>query len=122
MVCMLTINDRFSFMEEQRMTNTVSASQRLYLFQVVLTPSVPCYLVQTQDGKNVLIDSGLPSSMPEGFQRRPEMPEPQYGKNVVAQLADLGLQPGDIDILVCTHFDIDHSGHHESFTNAELVV
>src|SRR5262245_60235827 len=106
------------------MTNGVSASKfpRLYLMQVVVTPSVPCYLVQTQDGKNVLIDSGLPAQMPEGFQPPANLPPPQFGKNVVEHLASLGLQPTDIDFLVCTHFDMDHAGHHDAFTNAELVV
>ena len=104
------------------MTNGVSNFPRLYLMQVVVAPSVPCYLVQTQDGKNVLIDSGLPAQMPEGFQLPANLPPPQFGKNVVEQLAELGLQPGDIDLLICTHFDLDHSGHHDAFTNAELVV
>jgi N-acyl homoserine lactone hydrolase len=80
----------------------------------------PCYLVQTGDGKNILIDSGLP----KGFQAPPgrSMPPIEHGKDVVEQLAMLGLQPDDIDMLICTHFDIDHAGNHSIFTNAELIV
>jgi N-acyl homoserine lactone hydrolase len=40
------------------------AVQRLYLLQVGSVPKyqipIVCYLVQTGDGKNILIDSGLP--------------------------------------------------------------
>lgn len=93
---------------------------RLYLIQVASLPGdypVVCYLVQTGDGKNILIDTGLPdaAALPPGF-------EPTLGKTVVEQLAALGLQPGDINTLICTHFDADHAGHHSDFANAEAVV
>jgi N-acyl homoserine lactone hydrolase len=32
------------------------------------------------------------------------------------------LRLADIDILICTHFDVDHAGYHDSFPNAELIV
>jgi N-acyl homoserine lactone hydrolase len=75
-------------------------------------------LIQTTDGKNILIDSGLPANfrLPEG------RPIPEFGKSVVEQLAILGLKPKDIDMLICTHFDVDHAGGHDLFKNAELVV
>jgi len=47
---------------------------------------------------------------------------PVMEKNVIEQLAIVGLKPEHINILVCTHFDGDHTGHHEAFTHAELVV
>ena len=104
------------------MATNNTGPQRLYLMQVATIPerNLPfvCYLVQTGDGTNVLIDSGLPANV----QPPPGMPMPLMGKNVVEQLEQIGLRPGDIDLLVCTHFDTDHSGHHASFTNAELVV
>ncbi|GHO44921.1 hypothetical protein KSX_30840 [Ktedonospora formicarum] len=37
-------------------------------------------------------------------------------------LAGLDLHPDDIDTLICTHFDVDHAGYHDAFTQAELVV
>ena len=105
------------------MTTETSTPQRLYLIQVATLPPiqvpVPCYLVQTSDGTNILIDSGLPSGelqVPSGMQA------PIMGKNVIEQLAMLGLQPDDINLLVCTHFDIDHSGRNADFPNAELIV
>ncbi|MBO0782498.1 MAG: N-acyl homoserine lactonase family protein [Ktedonobacteraceae bacterium] len=104
------------------MTTSASQVQRLYLIHVATSPSVPCYLVQTSDGKNVLIDSGFPEGFPQGFQRSPNLPPPQLRKNVVEQLAELGLQPDDIDLLICTHFDVDHAGRHDQFPRAEHVV
>lgn len=104
------------------MTTNHTDPQRLYLMQVAMIPErkLPyvCYLVQTSDGINVLIDSGLPANVPPP----PGMPMPLMGRNVIEQLEQIGLQPGDIDLLVCTHFDPDHSGHHAAFTNAELIV
>ncbi len=108
------------------MSNTTL--QRLYLLQLS-TSTVPrakrtlemvlgCYLVETSDGKHILIDSGFPADVP----LPPGTPQAQQEKNVIEHLADLGLHPDDIDILICTHFDIDHAGYHDAFTKAELVV
>lgn len=41
---------------------------------------------------------------------------------VIARLAAAGLAPADIDYLVCTHLDDDHSGNHDLFTRAEVVI
>src|SRR5215472_13417428 len=95
---------------------------RLYLMQVATIPewNLPyvCYLVQIGDGTTILIDSGLPGNA----QPPPGIPMPTMEQDVLEQLAQLGLHAGDIDLLICTHFDGDHSGHHAAFTNAELVV
>jgi len=102
-------------------TNT-NGPQRLYLMQVATIPerNLPyvCYLVQSGDGTNILIDSGLPGNV----QPPPGIPMPTMEKDVLEQLAQLGLHAGDIDLLICIHFDGDHSGHHAAFTNAELIV
>jgi len=102
--------------------------QRLYLLQLG-TSTVPgagrtlemvlgCYLVETSDGRHILIDSGLPADAP-----LPPVAVPSaQGKNVIEQLGDLGLRPDDIDTLICTHFDPDHAGYHDAFTKAELIV
>jgi N-acyl homoserine lactone hydrolase len=95
---------------------------RLYLMQVAFvppenTPAV-CYLVQTGDGKNILIDSGIPHP----FDPPPHLANVVIGKDVIEQLAEIGLQPADIDILICTHFDMDHAGRHSMFLNAEWIV
>jgi N-acyl homoserine lactone hydrolase len=104
------------------MSTNKAAVQRLYLMQVASRPqaNVPfvCYLVQTEDGTNVLIDSGLPISM----QPPDDRSVLTMGKNVLEQLAQLGLQPADINYLICTHFDGDHAGNHAAFPAAELIV
>ena len=110
-----------------RMAN--ATPQRLYLMQLstttiplaagqTLAMSSGCYLVQTSDGRNILIDSGVPAD----YTPPPGMPPAENRKNVLEHLADLGLSPDDIDLLICTHFDVDHAGYHDVFTRAELVV
>ena len=97
-----------------------NASQRLYLMQVGSMPEydipIVCYLVQTGDGKNILIDTGLPEVMPE------EEKDFENGQNVIEQLASLGLKADDIDTVISTHYDIDHAGRHAAFTRAQYVV
>src|SRR6266700_2760448 len=108
--------------KDHHMNTNSAAPQRLYHMQLASIPqrNLPfvCYLVQTGDGTNVLVDSGLPSEV----QPPPGMPVPVMENDVLEQLAQLGLHADDIDLLVCTHFDADHSGHHAAFTNAELIV
>ena len=97
-----------------------SALKRLYLMQVGSMPEyqipIVCYLVQTDDGKNILIDSGLPEIVPE------EASDFENGQDVIEQLASIGLKPDDIDTVISTHYDIDHAGRHAAFTKAQYVV
>jgi N-acyl homoserine lactone hydrolase len=79
---------------------------------------IVCYLVQMGDGTHVLLDTGIPDNL----QLEPDWPPSDLGPNVIEQLAMLGLQPDDISVLICTHFDVDHAGHHAAFTSARLVV
>lgn len=94
--------------------------QRLYLMLVGSMPdyNIPlvCYLAQTADGKNILIDTGLPEVVP------PEETEMVNGIDVIQQLRTLGLAPTDIDIIISTHYDVDHAGRHASFPNAQFYV
>ena len=110
------------------MTN-ISSPQKLYLLQqsasiVPLTAGrtlemvLGCYLVQTGDGTHILIDSGMRVDLSHAA----GTPRAQNEKNVLEHLADLGLRPDDIDILISTHFDVDHAGYHDEFTKAELIV
>ncbi len=73
-----------------------------------------CYLVQTTDGKNILIDTG-PGDAPPGILSDDDT-------NVIDQLETIGLRPDDIEVVICTHFDEDHVGRLGSFPNATLVV
>jgi N-acyl homoserine lactone hydrolase len=102
------------------MVMSQNTPRRLYLMQVGIMPEyqipIVCYLVQTDDGKNILIDTGLPEVMPE------EETEFENSQDVIEQLASLALKPDDIDIVVSTHYDIDHAGRHAAFTKAQYVV
>ena len=93
---------------------------RLYLMVVGSMPEyqipIVCYLAQTADGRNILIDSGLPDVLPA------EEQDFANGRDVILQLADLGLQPGDINTVISTHYDIDHAGRHGAFCNAQYIV
>jgi N-acyl homoserine lactone hydrolase len=109
------------------LTVSTVAPTRLYLMQVAagvismdppLHMSAGCYLIQMSDGRHILVDSGIPAD----WDMPPQMQSVALGHNVIEQLAELGLAPADIDVLICSHFDIDHVGCHEAFTNAELVV
>jgi len=97
-----------------------TAVKRLYLMQVGDVPEyhipIVCYLVQTDDGKNILIDSGLPEIIPE------ESSDFKNGQDVIQQLAIIGLKPDDIDTVISTHYDDDHAGRHAAFTKAQYVV
>lgn len=101
---------------------------RLYLFHLAtMQPDdipVPAYLIQTDEGQNILIDSGFP----EGFAGQSiELPggrtvEMARDGFIVPRLATIGLGPQDIHTVICTHLDADHAGGHASFPNAEFVV
>ena len=111
------------------MTTNTPMPQKLYLMQLS-SSTVPawggrtlemvsgCYLIEMGDGKHILIDSGLPgdAQMPAG------MPASENKKNVLEHLAELGLRPEQIDIVICSHFDVDHAGYHDAFTQAEFIV
>ncbi len=109
------------------MTN-LSGPQRLYLLPLetstvpvgdqVLDMVLGCYLIETGDGKQILIDSGLPSDVP----LPPGTPPPTPGQTVIDRLRELGRGPEDIYLLICSHFDVDHVGYHDAFTRAELIV
>jgi N-acyl homoserine lactone hydrolase len=105
-----------------------SAPHRLYLMQLSaftvprgdgssMEMSMGCYLIETADNRRILIDSGMaPDTRPANA------PQARDETNVIEQLASLGLQPDDIDTVICTHFDVDHAGYHDHFKHAEFVV
>lgn len=101
--------------------------RRLYLLPIETTAlplggsqygMVVCYLIQMNDGRHILIDSGIPAD----YQPPMRVPLHRHETNVVLRLAELGLRPDDIDLLICTHFDVDHAGYHDAFPAAEFVV
>jgi N-acyl homoserine lactone hydrolase len=93
---------------------TKTSLKRLYLMKVGSIPEyqvpIVCYLVQTDNGKNILIDTGLPEVIPA------DSSEFENGVDIIQHLAQLGLRPEDIDIVISSHYDGDHAGRHTSFT------
>ena len=63
-----------------------------------------------------LIDSGMPVDA-DGSD-----PPTEESAGILAQLRELRVRPEDVEVVICTHFDIDHVGHHEHFINAEHIV
>src|SRR5260370_15277021 len=96
------------------MTITPSTPVRLSLLQLALIEDgmpIPGYLIQTSDGKNILIDTGPPSD--GTYVALDNMSV--HIVDVVEILETLGLTPRVLVLLVCTHFDSAHSGHHHQF-------
>lgn len=100
---------------------------RLYLMVVATSgperDPVPCYLIRTDDGTNVLIDTGFSPEMIAMSQQAGDMR--QQIRDVVPvteHLVALGITPVEIRYLIATHFDPDHAGEHDAFPNAEIVV
>src|SRR5690606_22799160 len=97
---------------------------------VWITIPIPGYLIQTDDGRNVLVDTGIDKTYlhdPEATLEGTSYGEVfkirmQQGEDMVSRLAELGLTPGDIDVLVATHFHFDHGGNTREFTQGEIVV
>jgi N-acyl homoserine lactone hydrolase len=95
----------------------------------ILIP-VPAYLIETADGRRILVDTGSPRKYildPDGSiggtpftsDIRVVMTERD---DPVARLAEMGFAPSDIDIVVATHFHFDHSGNLADFGGARIVV
>jgi N-acyl homoserine lactone hydrolase len=107
---------------------TTAAPQKLYLFQQSTT-SIPlptgqtlemssgCYLIETADQRRILIDTGM---RPEA--RRSTAPPSRGEKNVLEYLSELHIRPQDVDVVISTHFDVDHAGYHDEFPHAEFIV
>lgn len=97
---------------------------------VWITVPVPGYLIETNDGKRILVDSGSHRRYIADLDRTPE--GVAVGDEIrvlmskeddpVARLAQLGVRPEEIDILVTTHFDFDHVGNHADFGNSRIVA
>lgn len=110
------------------MTSNLHLPSRLHLLQLAsIAVRLPdgrtsemvlgCYLVQTNQGRNFLIDTGIaPDSAARGFPRSAEE------SNVLDRLSVLGIKPDSIDTVICSHFDEDHIGYNDAFPNSEFIV
>jgi N-acyl homoserine lactone hydrolase len=87
---------------------------------------VSCFLIRHRQG-NALFDTGCHPSVVEDAQvrwgslARIMTPLHPPHENVVAGLASIGVDPGDIDIVVNSHFHPDHCGCNEFFRKATIL-
>lgn len=89
------------------------------------------YLIQTDAGENILIDTGFPAKYAEdaaaattedglgGFGRVVSLTPENLAP---AQLALLGLGPGDIALMIQSHTHIDHVGFLHGFPHAPILI
>ncbi len=79
---------------------------------------VPGYLIHTATGQTILVDSGNPAAVigqPTAAPWWDLLNDTKPEDDVVQRLAELGIAPGDVDLLISTHFDFDHCGRHDAF-------
>jgi N-acyl homoserine lactone hydrolase len=84
------------------------------------------FLLRMEDGRNVLIDTGLaPEHLddPEARVPGPDIRITMRPENLItAQLEAIGLAPGDVSDVIQTHFDFDHCGGNRFFPHATFHV
>jgi N-acyl homoserine lactone hydrolase len=87
---------------------------------------VPCYLIEhRKDGqvRRLLFDAGLPAAIAGGGAVSPEPGMTlRYDVSLLDQLAELELEPDDIDYLAFSHLHFDHVGSANHFTAATLLI
>ena len=79
---------------------------------------VPGYLIRSASGRAILVDTGNPAGLIGRETAEPWwslMNDTRPEDDVVNRLAELGLAPSDVDLLISTHFDFDHCGRHDVF-------
>lgn len=75
-----------------------------------------CLLVRS-GGQTILIDSGLGTKLDE---RRKTFYHGDYG-HLLHNLAQLGVQPADIDIVINTHLHVDHCGWNTAIVHGRAI-
>ncbi|HEX7288916.1 MAG TPA: N-acyl homoserine lactonase family protein [Candidatus Angelobacter sp.] len=98
---------------------------RLLIFQYGMHPltkvPVPGYLIEMADGRRALVDTGFPPSS-SGPTRAVHWFRVTPEDYVLRRLSSIGLQPSDIDWVICSHFDPDHCGGNDLFPHARFFV
>lgn len=88
---------------------------------------VPAFLIRHPKG-DVLFDTGMPRSLLNRssgrYARLTEYMSFDFGPEdvITARLAQLGLAPGDIPLVVNSHLHFDHAGGNEAFPDARFIV
>ncbi len=89
------------------------------------------YLIRTDAGENILIDTGLPAKYAE----EPDLSSKQdgldsFGRVLLCgtrnlpqvQLATTGVATHDVTLMIQTHTHIDHIGHMDEFQHAPMLI
>jgi N-acyl homoserine lactone hydrolase len=90
---------------------------------------IPCFLVEHPSVGLVLVDTGLPpvaaTDRAAAFGRRGALvlrTRMDETAAVTAQLAERGIEPLDVEVVVMTHLHFDHAGAVSEFPSASFVV
>ena len=90
---------------------------------------VPVYLIRTDDGENVLVDTGMhPAHIDDPYHSfgvenvDTILPLMQPEDRLEHRLAEIGLETSDITHVVNTHLHADHCGGNFLFPHAEFIV
>lgn len=84
------------------------------------------FLIRTDDGTSVLVDTGLAPEHLDDPECRVPAPDLVVrmlpDDDIRHRLAEIDLKPNDIHVVVQTHFDFDHCGGNRFFPKARFVV
>jgi N-acyl homoserine lactone hydrolase len=90
---------------------------------------VPAFLVRHPSAGAILVDTGLHPSIATdgkenfgGLGNRIGKPTLKAGEDVPSQLRELGLDPGEIPVVVMTHMHSDHTSAISEFSKSTFVV
>ncbi len=88
----------------------------------VRTMFVPCYLIRHPDG-DLLWDAGLdPALVGQGEVEPIAGMKMSYTTSIIDQLAEIAVQPDDIDLIAISHMHFDHVGAGYLFPDATLLI
>lgn len=82
---------------------------------------IACYLVRTAD-TTILFDTGFAPRAIPGLLRADSLARFTEADLLVNRLGSIGLEPGDVDMVVLSHLHFDHAGGAALFPRSELVV
>lgn len=82
---------------------------------------VSCYLIKDGDAY-MLWDAGLPAAAKGTAKDSAKPMSATLRKTIVEQLAELGVQPGQIGLIGISHYHSDHLGQAADFPKAKLVI
>ena len=82
---------------------------------------VSCYLVRTGD-TTILFDTGLSPRAVPGLLRNDPLAKFSEADLLVRRLDGIGLEPGDVDVVVLSHLHYDHAGGAFLFPGSEIAV